>query len=441
MVLTPVAGIPVACAVAVLKYRLYDLDVVVKKTVVAGIVAVTFTAIYALVVVAAGAATGRSGDSALTFAAAAIAAVVLQPVRARARSIADRLVYGKRATPYEVLSDFAGQIAGTYSTEEVLPSMARMVAEATGAERAEVWLAGQGGQRLEAAWPPPAAADGQQDAAAEPGQSPHAAGQWSGTRSFVVEHHREQLGELRVTSSLREPLTPAGERLVRDVAAQAGLVLRNVALIEDLRASRQRIVAAGDEARRGLERNLHDGAQQQLVALRITLGLARQVAASSPCEIDGYLADTERQAEQALAELRDLAHGIYPPVLADLGLRAALEAQARKAAVPVTVEAAGLGRYTQDVEAALYFSVLEALQNVAKYSRASAARVSLCHEGEQLAFSVADDGVGFDPAATRMGSGVQGIADRLAAIGGTLQITSAPGQGTRLAGRVPAMAR
>ena len=441
MVLTPVAGIPVACAVAVLKYRLYDLDVVVKRTVVAGIVAVTFTAIYALVVVAVGAATGRSGDSALTFAAAAIAAVVLQPARARARLIADRLVYGKRATPYEVLSDFAGQIAGTYSTEEVLPSMARLVAEATGAERAEVWLSGHGGQRLEAAWPPTASADDQQDTAAEPSQSPHAAELGSGTRSFQVEHHGEQLGELRVTSSPREPLTPAGERLVQDVAAQAGLVLRNVALIEDLRASRQRIVAAGDEARRGLERNLHDGAQQQLVALRITLGLARQVAASSPDEIDSYLADTERQAEQALADLRDLAHGIYPPVLADLGLRAALEMHARKAAVPVTVEASGLGRYTQDVEAALYFSVLEALQNVAKYASASAARVSICHEGEQLAFSVADDGVGFDPAATRMGSGVQGIADRLAAIGGTLQIASAPGHGTRLDGRVPAMAR
>ena len=317
-----------------------------------------------------------------------------------------------------------------------------MVAEATGAERAEVWLRTHGIERLEAAWPtiaPGSCTDAGRD------RAPWTAGTESAdrrgrSRSFPVVHRGEEMGALRVTSSLREPLTPAGERLVRDVAAQAGLVLRNVALIEDLRASRQRIVSAADEARRGLERDLHDGAQQQLVALKITLGLARQVAASSLDEIDGLLADTERQAAQALAELRDLAHGIYPPLLADLGLRAALEAQARKAAVPVSVEAPALARYSHDVEAALYFSVLEALQNVAKYAAASEAKVTLYHDGQELAFTVVDDGNGFDQTTTRMGSGVQGICDRIAALGGTVQITSEPGQGTRLYGRVPATA-
>jgi hypothetical protein len=135
----------------VLRYRLYDLDVVVRRTVVAGLVAAAFTAIYAVVVVAVGAATGWSGSSGLTFAAAALAAVALQPVRARAGLVADRLVYGRRATPYEVLSEFAGRIAGTFSTEDVLPSMARMLVEATGAERAEVWLRSGGIERMEAA--------------------------------------------------------------------------------------------------------------------------------------------------------------------------------------------------------------------------------------------------------------------------------------------------
>ncbi len=153
----------------------------------------------------------------------------------------------------------------------------------------------------------------------------------------------ERLGALRVTCSVREPLTPAGDRLVRDVAAQAGLVLRNVALIEDLRASRQRLVTAADQARRRIERNLHDGAQQQLVALRISLGLARQLVASSPKEAAELLAQTEDQAAEALQELRELAHGIYPPLLADLGLSAALEAQARKAALPVTIMRQRLG--------------------------------------------------------------------------------------------------
>jgi signal transduction histidine kinase len=433
LILTPVVGIPLACAVAVLRYRLYDLDVVVKKTVVAGVVAAAFTAIYALVVVGVGAVTGHAGSSALTFAAAALAAVVLQPVRARAGLLADRLVYGRRASPYEVLSEFAGRIAGTYSTEQVLPAMARMLAEATGAERAEVWLASAGSERLEAAWP---LEDGRQRSAGPVA----AAGPDGRTRSFAVEHRGERLGALRVTCSPREPLTPAGERLVRDVAAQAGLVLRNVGLIADLRASRQRLVSAADEARRGLERNLHDGAQQQLVALRISLGLARQVLADSPREAAGLLAETEHQATEALAEMRDLAHGIYPPLLADLGLGAALQAQARRAATPVTVEAA-VGRYPQDTEAAVYFCVLEALQNVAKYAHASQAQVTLGQDGPYLAFTVADDGTGFDRAATPMGTGLQGIADRLAALGGTVDVDSAPGHGTRVTGRVPATAR
>ena len=225
---------------------------------------------------------------------------------------------------------------------------------------------------------------------------------------------------------------------MRDVAAQAGLVLRNVGLIEDLRASRQRLVSAADEARRGLERNLHDGAQQQLVALRISLGLARQVVTSSPDEAADLLAQTELQAYEALKELRELAHGIYLPLLADLGLPAALEARARKAALPVTVEAPAVGRYSQDVEAALYFCVLEALQNVAKYAQATVARVSLGHEGQCLTFTVEDDGKGFDQATTPLGTGLQGISDRVAALGGTIEITSAPGRGTRVTGRVPA---
>ena len=432
MIITAVVGIPLACAVAVLRYHLYDLDVVVKKTVVAALVAAAFTGIYALVVVGVGAVTGPAGSSVLTFAAAALAAVLLQPIRVRAGLLADRLVYGRRASPYEVLSEFAGRIAGSYSTEEVLPAMARMLTEATGAERAEVWLRSGAAERLEAAWPTAAETT-------DPPADPAGTGGRDGrSRSFPVEHRGERLGALRVTCSLREPLTPAGERLVRDVAAQAGLVLRNVGLIEDLRSSRQRLVSAADEARRGLERNLHDGAQQQLVALRISLGLARQVVASSSQEAAELLAQTEHQAQEALAEMRELAHGIYPPLLADLGLAAALEAQARKAAIPVTVEAAGVGRYPQDIEAAVYFCVLEALQNVAKYARASATKVTLGQDGPHLTFTVADDGQGFEPAATPVGSGLQGITDRLAALGGTIDIASAPSHGTQITGRIPA---
>jgi signal transduction histidine kinase len=246
-----------------------------------------------------------------------------------------------------------------------------------------------------------------------------------------------QNGALRITSSPREPLTPAGERLVRDVAAQAGLVLRNVALIEDLRASRQRLVAAADEARRRLERNLHDGAQQQLVALRITLGLARQVARSSPQEADDLLAQTEREAQDALEELRDLARGIYPPLLVDKGLVAALQAQARKVPVPVEVVAGDIGRLPQEIEAAAYFCALEALQNIAKYAQASGATIEVLLRNGCLELDITDDGVGFDPSMATQGTGLRGMADRLAALDGSLQIRSEPGAGTAIIGTIP----
>jgi signal transduction histidine kinase len=233
--------------------------------------------------------------------------------------------------------------------------------------------------------------------------------------------------------------------LVDSVCAAAGLSLDNERLAAELRArlvelqeSRTRLVTAADEARRRIERNLHDGAQQQLVALRISLGLARQLVENSPGQAADLLAQTEHLAASALEDLRELAHGIYPPLLADLGLRAALDAQARKAAIPVTVEAPGIERYAQEIEAAVYFCVLEALQNTAKYAHASTARIALCHNGRDLAFTVEDDGTGFASASTPKGTGLQGISDRLAALNGTVDITSAPGHGTRVAGRVPA---
>ncbi|HEV3068234.1 MAG TPA: sensor histidine kinase [Streptosporangiaceae bacterium] len=254
---------------------------------------------------------------------------------------------------------------------------------------------------------------------------------------FEVVHQGERLGSLRVVTSPREPLTPAAERLIQAVSGQAGLVLRNVALIEDVRSSRHRLVAAADEARRGLERDLHDGAQQQLIAIRINLGLVRQAVRESPEEAAELLAQTEQAATGALAELRDLAHGIYPPLLADHGLDAALAAQARKAPFPVTVEADGTGRYPQETEAAVYFAIGEALQNVAKYAQASGARVTLRGIGHSLTFTVEDDGKGFDPATARMGAGVQGMTDRMAALGGTLEVSSEPGRGTRVTGTIP----
>jgi signal transduction histidine kinase len=259
-----------------------------------------------------------------------------------------------------------------------------------------------------------------------------------GDRVFEVRHQSELLGALTVSLAPDDPMNPTKERLARDMASQAGLVLRNVRLIEDLRESRRRIVGAQDERARKLERDIHDGAQQQLVALSVKLRLAEGMVERDPSKALALLGELQTQATETLEDLRDLARGIYPPLLADRGLPAALESQARKAPLPVTIDPDGVGRYGPEVESAVYFCCLEALNNVAKYADASTVEIRLAHTDGELRFEVADDGRGFDTSTTGHGTGLQGMADRLDAIGGILEIRSASDRGTTISGRVPA---
>jgi signal transduction histidine kinase len=417
--------------IAILKYRLYDIDVVISKTVVYGSLAVFITLVYLGLVVGVGSLVGNRRSPVLSASAAALVAVAFQPVRQRASRLADRLVYGKRATPYEVLSDFAGRIAATYSSEDVLPRMAQIVAAGIGAERTVVWL--RVGDELRAE----ASSDGLPDVAVMAIEGEVAPSWPAGETGVPVRHDGKLLGTISIRMPRGETLTPADERLVSDVASQAGLVLRNVRLIEELRASRQRIVTAQDAAARRLERNIHDGAQQQLVALAVKANLAQSLARRDPEKAAEMLSQLKADAQDALENLRDLARGIYPPLLADQGLVAALTAQARKSAVPVSVEADEIGRFSQDAEAAVYFCTLEALQNVAKYAKANGATVHLSRADGHLEFEVTDDGIGFDPTARGYGTGAQGMADRLAALGGELVVTSSPGSGTKVTGSIP----
>ena len=413
-------AIPVAIGVAILKYRLYDIDVVIKKTVVYAILAgLIFVVGVGLVRLVTGVLVGGRGGDALLLAGILIGLLVW-PLRRVALRIADRLVFGRRATPYQVLSEFSGRVAETYAADDVLERMAQILGEALGADAATVWLRVGDRFRPEASWP-----------AGEPieGSVPPSA--------VEVRHQGDVLGALSVRMPANDPMNPSRDRLIRDLAGQAGLVLRNAALIEDLRASRQRLVAAQDQERRRIERNIHDGAQQQLVALAVKLKLADSLVGKDEQRAHAMLAELQEETNQALEDLRDLARGIYPPLLADKGLGAALESQARKSATPVSVEVDGIGRYRQEAEAAVYFSCLEALQNVAKYADATRTTIRLAQTDGVLTFEVEDDGRGFDPEAVERGTGLQGIADRLAALGGEVEIRSAPGDGTTLAGRVP----
>jgi len=312
--------------------------------------------------------------------------------------------------------------------------MASVLRDGTGADLATVWVRTDGLLHRAAASP-------ESSASAEPlhlneSSSPEIPG---ADRSVLVRHQGEVLGALSVTKRRGESLTPIEIKLMDDLAHQAGLVLKNVGLtadlqarLVDLRASRQRLVAAQDGERRRLERNLHDGAQQHLVAIKVKLGLAEMLTMRDPEKASAAIAELKQDADEALETLRDLARGIYPPLLADKGLPTALQAQARKATLPVTIEAEGIGRYSQDTEAALYFCILEALQNIQKYAQASSATVRLREDGDQLSVEVADDGRGFDVSTSLRGNGLTNMEDRLDALGGTLQIASSPGGGTTL---------
>jgi signal transduction histidine kinase len=415
LILVLTLGIPGAYLIAIFKHGLWNLDLVIKKTLVAFVLTLLLAAtglviVFVVSTTALGATTG--------VVVGLLAGVLAWPVVRYARSLARRIVFGRRADPYAVLTEFSGRVGETYAAEDVLPRMARLLAEGTRASRARVLLM-VGSELSEGArWPTEASVGGDEHV-------------------VPVVDRGEELGALAVTMPASDPMNPAKDKLVRDLASQAGLVLRNARLIEELRASRRRLVAAQDAERRRLERNIHDGAQQQLVALQVKQRLADGMIERDPVKARELMTQLQADTVEALDDLRDLARGIYPPLLADKGLGTALESQARKSPVPVTVESESLVRYSQEVEAAVYFCALEALNNLAKYARASAATVSLSQVDGTLTFAVSDDGVGFHVGDADGGTGLQGMADRLDAIGGSLEIRSTPGGGTTVVGRVP----
>jgi signal transduction histidine kinase len=431
-------GIPALITVAILKHGLYQIDVIINRAIRYALLSAALTAIYVGIVVGIGTLAGYAGGPLLTAAAALAIAVLFQPLRRRAQVLANRIVYGQRATPYQVLSDFAQDMAGQLDADVALDRMASVLAGATGAVRAEVWVRIGPQLRPMATWPRGSA----QRAAvplADDGELPVL----DSTRAIAVRHTGELLGAITLDKPRNEPVSAVEDKLLEHLASQAALVLRNVRLtaelqatIEDLRASRRRLVQAQDEERHRIERNLHDGAQQQLVALTIQISLLEDDA-GDPAGVLKMAGELRSGLHAALDDLRALARGIYPPLLADQGLVPALKAQASKAPLPVLIEADGIGRYPRDAEAAVYFCILEALQNVAKYSHASRATVAVSCPDSHLEFSITDDGAGFEPANVTHGTGLQGMTDRLAAVGGSLRILSQTGHGTTVSGTLP----
>jgi signal transduction histidine kinase len=438
--------VPIATGIAITKYRLYDIDIVLRRTIVYAVMAAFITAVYVAIVVGIGALSsgtlapsGAQPSLALSVVATAVVALAFQPVRDRLQRIASRLVYGHRATPYQALSEFAGRMGESYAHDEVLPRMARILAEGTGADRAEVWLTAGSSLRSGACWPSQAHTD--EPVPFPTDGLPAIAGT---TRVLLVQHDGEILGALSVSKRAGEALTPTEDRLLSDLAAQAGLILRNVGLTEELiarvaelHASRLRIVGAQDSERRRIQRDLRDGTQQQLLDIATKLAVAESIAGQDELQEREVIGQLRAETRKAMETLRELAHGINPPVLAQSGLAAAIGSLASRSVPPAQLLVSGVGRYPEEVETAVYLCCAEALQSAARQAPDSAVRLRIAELDGALAFSAECDGTGLDNFAGVGGSGLQNMTDRIAALGGTLEIETWPsGTGATITGRI-----
>jgi signal transduction histidine kinase len=463
--------VPFAVALSSVETLAVRIDRLLVHTIEAGGIVIMVCAVYVVIVLG----FGDSPDASerrvlgLSLVAAIIAALLYTPVRNRLSELANRRVYGERQAPDEPLQTFGARMSRAIPLEELLLQLAESLKKSMHLAASEVWTGTEGVLECAAAVPfrePPRLRLDEDEVhviarahvsgnawlqvwlptllAAHPGRM---------LRVAPLAHSGELLGLIVCARNAGDaPFTEEQDRVLTELARPVALALHNSRLDtalqaslddlrianDELRASRARIVAASDQSRRQIERNLHDGAQQHLVALAVKLGLARQLLDGDPTTLGAMLEELRGDAQETLTQLRELAHGIYPPLLMDRGLGEALRAAANRA-VLVTDVVADVGRYPPEAEAAVYFCCLEALQNAGKHAGAGA-RVAITVEecDQELCFAVVDNGAGFDASGDAIrGHGFVNMADRVGAIGGSLTIDSAAGAGTQVRGRLP----
>ncbi len=446
-----------------------------RESIVAGGLAVFVCVVYTIVVVGFDR-QARPGERVLVgliMMAAIVVAILALPVRSRLREVAERLVPGPAVRPQQALDNLSARMTRAVPMDELLLQMAETLRASTAPAGAEVWVASDEALIRTVSVPdrPPARlvlGAEEQVVVARAHVSGNAwAAVWlpdvlAGREDQVVRvapisHLGSLLGLLVVARPhASHAFSDDEESSLAELARHTGLALHNVRLdgalqasLEELRrrnaelqASRARIVAAADASRRRIERDLHDGAQQHLVAMAVRIGLARSIVEEDPTQVDTVLEEFRRDIQATLTELRALAHGIYPPLLRDRGLSEALRNAAGRSSLPVEVDVELSGRPPADLEAAVYFCCLEAMNNAGKHAGEGATiTVSVRCQGDAVVFEVADDGAGFDPAQATEGQGFLNMRDRVGAYGGDLVVESAPGKGTCVRGRVPVEAQ
>jgi signal transduction histidine kinase len=405
----------------------------------------------------------------LSMVAAGGAALAYQPARGRLVEFANRIVYGERLSPDEALRTWGSRLTRAIPMDELLLQLVETLRKSMQLQSAQIWT-GCDRHFEVAAMVPHRARDAYTVGSKEEGVVARAGvsgGTWldiwlpglvgvgsaASTRVAPIAHAGALLGLIVCERPCdAAAFTEEDDRVLTELARQVGVALHNVQLDtalqasldelrhtnEELRASRSRIVAAGDSERRKLERNLHDGAQQHLVALAVQLRLAKDALVDTPDDVEGMLDEIRAGLQDAIIELRALAHGIFPPLLISGGLAEALPASAARAALPTATDIV-VDRHDQEVEAAVYFCCMEALQNAGKHAGDSASVVlRVWQDDGAVHWEVSDDGLGFDTSSLAGdGHGFVNMRDRMGAFGGTIEVISGPGRGTTIRGHVP----
>ena len=410
--------IAITAGVAILRHRLYDIDVIINRTLVYGALSGVVVGLYVLLVGSLGVLFQANGNLLIALLATGLAALAFQPLRARLQRGVNRLMYGQRDDPYAVLSQLSRQLKTTLAPTAVLPNITETVARTLKLPYVALVLAQESRLEIAASHGRPAA----------------------NAVQLPLVYQAETVGHLVVAPrGPGEAFTPAERRLLEEIAVHAGGAVHAVRLTADLQRSHERLIMAREEERRRLRRDLHDGLGPQLASLTLTVAAARELLRSDTAAVDQLLGELAAHTQAAVADVRRVVYDLRPPALDDLGLILALREQAARygqAGLQITVDAPErLPPLPAAVEVAAYRIVQEALTNVVRHAGARSCQVRLTL-ADTLGIEIGDDGVGL-PASVRPGVGLHSMRERAAELGGACRVESWPGGGTCLRAWLP----
>ena len=434
-----VALIPVAIVYGILRHRLFDLDLVVRKSVAYGTALLLIAAAYAVIAATPGLMLGNRVPVALAVFITIAAALAFQPLRRRLESAVSKRLFGDRVQQYQLLKNLGTTMEQTAELDELLPRLASAIRDGVGASWVKIRLRDANGSWLDE--PVGVAGEVTEESKRDLRQAQTTSKSAAGVDLVRAD---EQVGRIDLGPK-PGGYAAADLELLATVATQATTAVANVRLatqlkegLDELSTSRVRLIAAQDAERRRIERDLHDGIQQEVVALIAGLRLARNRLSRDQLTAE-ELTDLQDQAREMLRDLRELAHGIHPPVLSDNGLVAALESRVARFPIPVEIladDGVRDERFSEDVEGTAYFVICESLTNVAKHAGTDRAWVRLSRFYNLLCVAVEDSGRGFQPNGARSG-GLANIRDRVDALHGRLTIESQTGGGTSIRAELP----